>query len=243
MGRLTFKSRAQRHYWSFGCWVGGRGERALIVRTRRWKNQQSVQSRMGASCRPNFVMEKHSHSNIKYALVLLIKKSCYDNVLYQSVCAWHIVYPSPCPVVSIWLYRKSEEKFQYSVLIGVHLESPLENQRVVEVVPVCSLRGGAAVRSRGTELLGVTFTAISPRKWRGPPDIRSRGNDRQGCSHAGGPRLRPLQWKHDMKTTEKARWGIIELQSQDSRENNKTSISQRAKKKNYVRSDEMYERD
>lgn len=26
MGRLTFKSRAQRHYWSFGCWLGGGGE-------------------------------------------------------------------------------------------------------------------------------------------------------------------------------------------------------------------------
>lgn len=138
MGRLTFKSRAQRHYWSFGCWVGG--GRALIVRTRRWKNQQSVQSRMGASCRPNFVVEKHSHSNIKFALVLLIKKSCYDNVLYQSVCAWHIVYPSPCPVVSIWLYRspspkKSEEKFRYSVLIGVHLESLKKTKEWLKLFP------------------------------------------------------------------------------------------------------------
>lgn len=35
--------------------------------------------------------------------------------------------------------------------------------------------------------------------------MRSRGNDGQGCSHAGGPRLRPLQRKHDMKTTAEER--------------------------------------
>lgn len=135
-----FKSRAQRHYWSFGCWVRGRGERALIVQRRRWKNQQSVQSRMGASCRLTFVMEKHSHSNIKSALVLLINMY-YDNFLYQSVCAWHVVLVCGQYLINtIWTEvlpnKNPRSSFCInSVLIGVNLESLKKTKEWLKLFP------------------------------------------------------------------------------------------------------------